>query len=58
MRSYNDMDLMAVSFYGMSPPDPKYMRDRMKKVTTVIASMGNKYLLATPVERKAEPLRK
>lgn len=54
MWNDDDLDLVAVNFYGMPPPDPKYMRDRMKKVTAVIASMGDKYLLAKSVERKNE----
>ena len=41
--------LMFKSVYGLKvEPDP----NREKRVKAVIESMGNKYLLAIPVERK------
>ncbi len=41
--------LVFKSVYGLKvEPDP----NREKRVQTVIASMGNKYLLAQPVQRK------
>ena len=40
------------NFYGMAKPDPKYMKERMKKIAAVIAKMGDKYCLAIPVEKK------
>lgn len=58
MWASTESDLTVVNFYDMSPPDPKYMRERMKKVNAVIASMGDKYRLAKSIERKAEPLPK
>jgi len=36
----------------MSKPDHKIEKDRMKKVAKVINRLGDKYLLAKPVERK------
>lgn len=48
----NDNEVMLKNFYHMPKPDPKHMRERMKRVATVIASMGDKYCLAIPVERK------
>ena len=47
-----DTDLVLKNFYRMPLPDPKYMKDRMKKIAVVIEKMGNTYCLAVPVERK------
>jgi hypothetical protein len=42
-------DLVFKSVYGLKvDPDP----NREQRVKAVIASMGNKYLLAQPVQRK------
>ena len=49
---WNDKDVTLKNFYGMPKPDPKYMKDRMKKIATIIESMGDKYCLAIPVEKK------
>lgn len=49
---WNDTDITLKNFYGMTKPDPKYMKERMKKVAAVIAQMGDKYCLAIPVGRK------
>jgi hypothetical protein len=38
--------------YGMPTPDPKAQKDHMKKVAKVVAAMGDKYLLAKPIDRK------
>jgi hypothetical protein len=38
--------------YGMTKLDPKIEEDRLKKVAEVIERLGDKYLLAKPVERK------
>ena len=41
------------SLYGLKvEPDP----NRERRVHAVIASMGDKYLLARPIERKADAL--
>jgi hypothetical protein len=41
------------SLYGLHvEPDP----NREKRVQAVIASMGDRYLLAKPIERKADAL--
>lgn len=48
----NDNEVMLKNFYNMPKPDPKYMEERMARVATVIASMGDKYCLAIPVEKK------
>ena len=49
---WNDKEITITNVYGMAPPDPKYMKDRMKKVQAVIERMGDIYCLAKPVERK------
>ena len=49
---YKDLDEVLKNFYGMAKPDPKYMKDRMKKVAAIIESMGDKYCLAKLVEKK------
>ena len=49
---YKDADIVMKNFYRMPKPDPKHMKERMKKVAAVIASMGDKYCLAIPVEKK------
>ena len=49
---WNDNEIMLKNFYNMPKPDPKYMEERMAKVATVIASMGERYCLAIPVEKK------
>lgn len=49
---YKDADIVLTNFYRLSKPDPKYMKDRMKKVAAVIEKMGKSYCLAVPVERK------
>jgi len=36
----------------MPKPDPKHMKERMKKVAAIIEKMGKTYCLAIPVERK------
>jgi len=38
--------------YGMAKPDPKAQKDHMKKVAKLVAAMGDKYLLAKPIDRK------
>jgi phage tail tape-measure protein len=38
--------------YGMAKPDPKAQKDHMKKVAKIVAAMGDKYLLAKPIDRK------
>ena len=50
---YRDTDEILKNFYGMPKPDPKYMKDRMKKVAAIIESMGDKYCLAKLVEKKS-----
>jgi hypothetical protein len=37
--------------YGMTRPDPKLEKDRLKKVAKAIDRLGDKYLLSKPVER-------
>ena len=49
---WNDEDITLTNFYGMAKPDPKFMKDRMKKVEKIIKSMGNGYCLAVPVTKK------
>ena len=49
---WNDNEITIKSLYGMAKPDPKYMRDRMKKIAKIIESMGNKYCLSKLVEKK------
>ena len=49
---WNDKDTVLKNFYGMTKPDPKYMKDRMKKIAVIIESMGDKYCLAVKVEKK------
>lgn len=51
---WNDSYLSIVSLYGMESPDPKHMKERMKRVAKVIASMGDKYLLATSIPKKTK----
>ncbi len=47
-------DLIFKSVYGLKvEPDP----NREQRVQAVITSMGNKYLLAIPVERKQNGLK-
>lgn len=48
----NELTLVMKNFYHMPKPDPKHMKDRMKRVAAVIAGMGDKYCLAKLVERK------
>jgi len=40
--------------YRLSPPDPSIVQAREAKVKEVIATMGDKYLLAKLVVRKHE----
>ena len=49
---WNDEEVTIKNFYRMPKPDPKYMKDRMKKIAKVIESMGDKYCLAIQVEKK------
>lgn len=51
MMYKDDAEVMR-NFYHMPKPDPKHMKERMKKVASVIATMGDKYCLAIPVEKK------
>ena len=45
--------LIITSLYGSDiKPDPELVRLREEKIKAVIESMGNKYLLAKPMERK------
>lgn len=46
-----DANLIIASLYGMKSPDVKYIRQHQKKVAEIIAKMGDKYLLATKVEK-------
>lgn len=41
------------SFYGMSPPDERYIVEHEKKVRAIIKKMGDKYLLSNRVEKKS-----
>jgi hypothetical protein len=43
--------MVITSLYGMKSPDPKHTKQHEKRVATVIASMGDKYLLAKPVSK-------
>lgn len=43
--------MIITSLYGMKSPDPKFIKQHEKRVAAVIASMGNKYLLAKPIEK-------
>jgi hypothetical protein len=43
--------MIITSLYGMSKPDPKFIKQHEKRVAAVIAEMGEKYLLAKPVEK-------
>lgn len=43
--------MIITSLYGMSKPDPKFIKQHEKKVAAVIESMGDKYLLVKPVEK-------
>lgn len=49
---WNDNIILIRNLYGMAQPDPKYMKERMKKVKDIISKMGNKYCLYESVERK------
>lgn len=49
---WNDADITLKNFYGMQKPDPKYAKERAKKVAAIITAMGDKYCLAKQVERK------
>ncbi len=49
---WNDNEVTIKNLYGMQKPDPKYMKDRMKKVAAIIAAMGDKYVLAKSIEKK------
>jgi hypothetical protein len=45
--------LIITSLYGSElKPDPELVRIRDEKIKAVIESMGDKYLLAIPVEKK------
>lgn len=46
--------MMINHLYGMAPPDPDLAKIRDDKVKAMIASMGNKYLLAVPVVKKTK----
>lgn len=46
----SDMILIS-SVYGLSPPSAKDINYRKKKVEKLKELMGEKYLLATPVQR-------
>ena len=48
---WNDDSEIIQNFYAMTQPDPKYMKDRMKKVQAIIEKMGNTYCLAVPVKK-------
>lgn len=48
----DDGHITLKNFYGITKPDPKHMKERMKKVAVVIDKMGDKYCLAIPVEKK------
>jgi hypothetical protein len=43
--------MIITSLYGMKSPDPKFIKQHQKRVAEVIASMGDKYLLAKPVSK-------
>lgn len=43
--------MLITSVYRISPPDPKFAKIYKRKVAAVIELMGDKYLLAKPVER-------
>lgn len=49
---WNDKEITLTNFYTLAKPDPKYMKERMKKVAAVIATMGDKYCLAKCIEKK------
>ena len=49
---WNDKDITLTNFYGMAKPDPKFMKDRLKKVEKAIKAMGSRYCLAIPVGKK------
>jgi hypothetical protein len=45
--------VIITSLYGSElKPDPELVRIRDEKIKAVIESMGDKYLLAKPMERK------
>ena len=48
----NELTTVMKNFYNMPKPDAKHMKDRMKKIAVIIESMGDKYCLAIPVEKK------
>lgn len=43
--------MIITSLYGMKSPDPKFIKQHEKRVAAVIEKMGDKYLLAKPVEK-------
>lgn len=47
----SDENITLKNFYEMAAPDSKYMKDRMKKVQTIIENMGNKYCLANQIKK-------
>lgn len=49
---WNDEEVTLKNFIGLSKPDPKFMKERMKKIEKVIKAMGNRYCLAIPVQKK------
>lgn len=51
---YNNSTMIINHLYGMSPPSPDLAKIRDDKVKAMIASMGDKYLLAIPVEKKTK----
>ncbi len=49
---WNDREITISNLYGMASPDPKYMKDRIKRVQVVIERMGETYCLAKQVVKK------
>lgn len=50
---FNNETIVIKSLYGLDiTPDPEQVKIREEKIKSVLQTMGNKYLLAKPVERK------
>jgi hypothetical protein len=49
---YFSQSEVITCLYGMSNPDPKLEKDRLKKVAKAIDRLGDKYLLSKPMDRK------
>lgn len=51
MLNDNDTDAVIDNLYGIFKPDPAVVEARNKKVASLILQMGDKYLLAKPVQK-------